>query len=100
MLAEPGRDSVRVSWEQIRDADADVVVFAPCGYSLPEAVDEGQRRLLQRVELAGTEIWAVDADSYFVRPGPRLVDGIEILAALIHPGSAGPHPLDAARRLN
>jgi iron complex transport system substrate-binding protein len=87
VLAEPGRDSVRVTWDDIALATPDVVVFTPCGYSLDEAVEEG-RGLLRRPELAGKEVWAVDADSYFVRPGPRLVDGVELLAGMLHPGTA------------
>jgi iron complex transport system substrate-binding protein len=87
VLAEPGRDSVRVTWDDIALAAPDVVVFTPCGYSLDEAVEEG-RGLLTRPELVGKEVWAVDADSYFVRPGPRLVDGVELLAGMLHPGAS------------
>ena len=84
VLANAGRDSVRMSWTQVRDANADVVVFAPCGYGLDDAVSEGHS-LMTRPELSGREVWAVDADSYFVRPGPRIVDGVEILAQMLHP---------------
>jgi iron complex transport system substrate-binding protein len=98
VLCEPGRDSVRVGWDQVADAAADVVVFTPCGYSLDEAAAEGAG-LLDRPELAGAEVWAVDADGLFVRPGPRLVEGIEVLAALLHPEACGPLPPASARRL-
>jgi iron complex transport system substrate-binding protein len=99
VLAEPGRDSVRVAWEQVRDAAPEVVIFSPCGYDLDAAVAEG-RALATRPELAGTEMWAVDADSYFVRPGPRLVDGAEILASILHPDRMGDPPAAAAARLS
>ncbi|MCU1379835.1 MAG: cobalamin-binding protein [Acidimicrobiales bacterium] len=98
VLAEPGRDSVRVTWEQIADAAPDVVVFTPCGYSLEGAVEQG-RALLHQPALAGVEVWAVDADGLFVRPGPRLVDGVEALASLLHPDMAGAPRSDAAQRL-
>jgi iron complex transport system substrate-binding protein len=95
VLAEPGRDSVRVSWDDIAAAAPDVVVFAPCGYGLDGAVGQG-RLLLDQAALAGAEVWAVDADGCFVRPGPRLVDGVEILAAVLHPEVAGPVPAGGA----
>jgi iron complex transport system substrate-binding protein len=98
VLAEPGRDSVRVTWEQIGAASPDVVVFTPCGYTLAEAIDEAPA-ILDRPEIAAAEVWAVDADSFFVRPGPRLVDGIEILAAALHPEVVEPTHERAAARL-
>ena len=73
-------------------------MFSPCGYDLEAAVAEG-RALAGRAEIAGAEVWAVDADSYFVRPGPRLVDGAEILASILHPEAMGPPPPSAAARL-
>jgi iron complex transport system substrate-binding protein len=97
VLAEPGRNAVRVTWDQIGAARPDVVVFTPCGYTLDAAAREG-RTFLGRPELDGVEVWAVDADNHFVRPGPRLVDGIEVLAGLLHPGlAAGPTPNVALR---
>jgi iron complex transport system substrate-binding protein len=100
LLACPGTPSVRVTWEQIGAAQPEVVVFMPCGYGLEAAGDEARRALLQRPELAGaTAILAVDANACFSRPGPRLVDGVEILAAALHPGRLGPPPAGAAVRL-
>jgi iron complex transport system substrate-binding protein len=85
VLACPGAPSVRVSWAQI-EAAPQVVVFMPCGYDLQAAAEEARRKLLARPELAGVEaIVAVDASAFFSRPGPRLVDGVEILAAALHP---------------
>jgi iron complex transport system substrate-binding protein len=99
VLAEPGRDSVRVTWEQVHEARPEVVVFSPCGYDLEGAVAEGSS-LAARAEIAGAEVWAVDADSYFVRPGPRLVDGAEILASILHPDVMGEPPPGTAARLS
>ena len=83
-------------------AAPDVVVFMPCGYDLPAAVREAscEGGLLERPELAGASaFYAVDASAYFSRPGPRLVDGVEILAAALHPGAATPPPPDSLARL-
>jgi iron complex transport system substrate-binding protein len=100
VLACAGAPSVRVSWEQIAAAAPQVVVFMPCGYGLQAAVDEAKRSLLARPELAGVEaILAIDASAYCSRPGPRLVDGVEILAAALHPGQLPPPPAGTAARL-
>jgi iron complex transport system substrate-binding protein len=96
-----GTPSVRVTWDQISEADPEVVVFMPCGYDSERAATEAEAEgLLERQHLAGVDrFFAVDASAYFSRPGPRLVDGVEILAALLHPDAAAqPHP-DAVRRL-
>lgn len=87
VLASRGTPSVRVGWDEIARAEPQVVVFMPCGYDLARASAEGER-LLGRPELAETErVFAVDADAYFSRPGPRVVDGVEILASALHPGA-------------
>jgi iron complex transport system substrate-binding protein len=99
VLASPGTPSVRVTWEQIAVATPEVVVFMPCGYDVEAACNEGTL-LLGRPELADTrDFFAVDASAYFSRPGPRLVDGVEILASLLHPAVVGPHDPPGARRL-
>jgi iron complex transport system substrate-binding protein len=88
VLGESGTRSARVTWEDVAAAQADLVVVAPCGYRL-----EGARTLAEELVDAGRlpreiPVWAVDADAAFVRPGPRLVDGVEALVAILHPGSA------------
>jgi iron complex transport system substrate-binding protein len=100
VLACPGAPSVRVTWAQIQAVAPQVVVFMPCGYGLSAVVEEARRILLARPELAGAEaIVAVDASAYCSRPGPRLVDGVEILAAMLHPGRLPPPPTGTAMRL-
>ena len=100
VLACPGAPSVRVTWAQIAAVAPQVVVFMPCGYDLQAAVEEASRSLLGRAELAGVEaIVAVDASAYCSRPGPRLVDGVEILAAALHPGRLPLPPTGTAVRL-
>jgi iron complex transport system substrate-binding protein len=99
VLASPGTPSVRVTWEQIAVAIPEVVVFMPCGYDVEAACNEGAL-LLGRPELTYTrDFFAVDASAYFSRPGPRLVDGVEILASLLHPAVVGPHDPPGARRI-
>ncbi len=91
-----GDPSTRVSWEDIRAAAPEVIVFMPCGYGLEEAV--AQARDLYDIDAFATTpaarhgaVFAVDSSSYFSRPGPRLVQGLEILAWTLHP-EAFPHP--------
>lgn len=99
VLSSRGVPSVRVTWEDIADAAPDVVAFMPCGYGLEEAAAEGAG-LLGRSEIGpATRVFAFDASAYFSRPGPRLVDGVEILASALHPDVVGPWPADAVRRL-
>ena len=98
-LGSAGEKSVRVTWDAVRDSAPDVVVAAPCGYDLDGATVLAQR-LLDSGELPGdTPVWAVDANASFARPGPRLVDGIEALAGILHPGAAPPPEPAMARRL-
>lgn len=90
VLGSTGGPSVRIEWEQIAAAAPEVVVFMPCGYNLAEACREA-REVVRRPELASlSALFAVDASSYFSRPGPRLVDGVELLASALHPGSVTP----------
>jgi iron complex transport system substrate-binding protein len=98
VLASPGTPSVRVTWEQITSASPEVVVFMPCGYDLERAVVEADV-LLDRAELSGSAFFAVDASAFFSRPGPRLVDGVEILASALHPDAVPGSPPGTVRRL-
>jgi iron complex transport system substrate-binding protein len=99
VLSNRGTDSVRVSWDQIEQASPEIVVFMPCGYGLEQATEEAQG-LLSRTELRPAEaIYATDANAYFSRPGPRLVDGVEALAATLHPGSVNVPTSQVIRRI-
>jgi iron complex transport system substrate-binding protein len=87
VLGRAGVRSVQVDWGDVAAARADVIVVAPCGFGL-----DGARGLAEQLVRSGclpsdTPVWAVDADAAFVRPGPRVVDGVETLASIIHPGS-------------
>ncbi len=87
LLGRSGARSFPVRWDDVTAVGADVVVVAPCGYRLDGAVALAERVVAQGRLPADVPVWAVDADAAFVRPGPRLVDGIEALAAMIHPGA-------------
>jgi iron complex transport system substrate-binding protein len=96
VLNAKGEPSRVVTWRRIRDENPEVIVFMPCGYYLEEAEEEGAA-LFQQPDFADTpaarngNVFAADATSFFSRPGPRIVDGLEILAWAIHP-EAYPEP--------
>ena len=90
VAARPGQRSVPTSWAQISSAEPEIVLVAPCGYHLPGAIEQART---VSMALPGVPVWAIDADGLVVRPGPRLVDGVEAIAAILHPGAAGaPRP--------
>lgn len=99
VVGAAGVASREVGWDDVRAASPDVVVFMPCGYDLAGAVAAAPAVLGAIADVAGTEVWAVDATSYFSRPGPRLVDGVELLAHVLHPGSLPPPPAGRCERL-
>lgn len=82
VAATPHVPSVRTDWEAVAAAKPDLVIVAPCGFRLDGAVE--QASTVTRA-LPGTRVWAIDADALVVRPGPRLVDGVEALAGILHP---------------
>lgn len=89
LLARPGQASVRVSWEEVVASAPDVLILSPCGYSIDEASD--QLAILQALPgwedvpaVRSKRVYAVNADAFVTRPGPRIVDGIEMLAYLLH----------------
>jgi iron complex transport system substrate-binding protein len=90
VLAEDGLPSRETAWHEVRNAMPEVIVFMPCGYYLEEAEEEAGT-FMRQPEFADTpaarngNVYAVDATSFFSRPGPRLVDGLEILAWAAHP---------------
>ncbi|MHB1509788.1 MAG: cobalamin-binding protein [Acidimicrobiales bacterium] len=99
LLATAGMASVRTSWSEIAQAAAEVVVFMPCGYDLEGAKTEAAA-LLDRDEIAGAQaIYAAGANGYFSRPGPRLVEGVEALAAVLHEGSGLSAPPGVVARM-
>jgi iron complex transport system substrate-binding protein len=80
-LGRPGADSVRMTWDDVVTAKPEMIIVSPCGYRLERSVELARK--LPRVP--GAEVYAVDANAYFARPGPRVVEGVELLAHLFHP---------------
>jgi iron complex transport system substrate-binding protein len=85
VLGTAGQRSVAITWEQVVAAAPEVIVSAPCGFDL-EGAAKLTTELLPQLP-ADVQVWAVDANGYFARPGPRLVDGIEVLAAILQAGN-------------
>ncbi len=90
VLAQPGSPSRVVTWDEVQAAAPDVLIVMPCGFSVAQTHTELLRMRQQpdQWNLASNmaqRIFLVDASSYFSRPGPRLIDGIELLAAILHP---------------
>jgi iron complex transport system substrate-binding protein len=104
-LARAGRDSVRIAWEEVQRWDPERLILAPCGYQLAQAL--AQLPLLAALpgwaRLAAVrqgQVFCVDSNAYFARPGPRIVQGAELLAHLIHPELfEWSGPADAFRRV-
>lgn len=103
-LGRKGGDSVRVAFEDVRAWAPDLLVISPCGAHLDEAEELGTALLADERWAAlpavhHGEVFAVDASSYFARPGPRVIDGIELLAHLFHPNDVPERTANGARRL-
>jgi iron complex transport system substrate-binding protein len=98
-LGTPGEKSVRVTWDDAAGCGAEVVVCAPCGYDLEGSTALARKAIDDERLPRGIPVWAVDANASFARQGPRLVDGVEALAGILHPGVAQPPAGTMARRL-
>jgi iron complex transport system substrate-binding protein len=94
--ARPGRRSESLTWPEVAAADPDLVLVAPCGYHLAGAVSQASA---VAEALPGVPVWAIDADSLVVRPGPRLVDGVEAIAAILHPDAVPAPPAGRIARV-
>jgi len=89
-LGRKHRRSVQIAWEQVLDAEPDLIVLALCGYKVARARAEFEllRRFPHFDSLPAARngaIYLVDASAYFARPGPRIVDSLELLAGILHP---------------
>ncbi len=87
VTGRPGGRSVETTWAEVAAARPDVVVVAPCGFHLDGATEQAR---VAAAELPGLPVWAIDADGLITRPGPRVVDGVEALAAVLHPDRVPP----------
>ena len=91
-----GQHSPWLSWSELLAADPDIIILMPCGYDLPRTRTEAQPLINhpQWPDLAAVrqgQVYVTDGNQYFNRPGPRLVDSLEILAEILHPEAVKPH---------
>jgi iron complex transport system substrate-binding protein len=89
-LGRKGADSIRIPWSEIASWSPEILIVSPCGFGTAKAVELTKSLLRQPCwsELPAVRdqrVFAVDANAYFARPGPRIIDGVELLAHLIHP---------------
>jgi iron complex transport system substrate-binding protein len=84
-LGLPGEKSRTASWDEVAATEPEVVMVMPCGFGVGAAADEALDHHDRLAALGAERIVAVDASSFFSRPSPRLVDGLEILAHAVHP---------------
>jgi iron complex transport system substrate-binding protein len=85
VLGFPGEHSEQTTWEAVAAAAPEVVVCMPCGYDAQRSLQEAQAFAGELRSLGARRVVAVDAAAYFSRPGPRLVDGLELLGHVLHP---------------
>jgi len=84
---------VQTTWTDLKAAQPDVIIVAPCGFHLDGAAAQAT---MVAEHFPGLPVWAIDADGLVVRPGPRLVEGVEAIAAILHPDAV---PVSDAVRL-
>jgi iron complex transport system substrate-binding protein len=85
VLGLPGEHSEQRSWDEVRAAQPEVVVVMPCGYDADRAREEAEAYADELASLGARRVVAVDAAAHFSRPGPRLIEGLEVLAHVLHP---------------
>lgn len=90
LFGEAGKHSPRMSWQQLRGADPDVIVILPCGWDIQHSLAEMPALARQpgwsELKAVGSRgVYLADGNQYFNRPGPRVVESLEILAEILHP---------------
>lgn len=90
VIGEAGQKSPQVAWERLEGLDAGIAIAMPCGYYLADSRAQALAHRDRLSALGADRVFAVDAASTYSRPGPRLVDGVELLAHLLHPGRVQP----------
>jgi iron complex transport system substrate-binding protein len=96
VAARGGQRSVQVTYADLAAPEPEIVLVTPCGYHLDGAAEQAEQVVRH---FPGAQVWALDGDGLIVRPGPRLVDGVEAIAAILHPGAVPAARPDAARRI-
>lgn len=95
VLGFAGEPSREATWEEVAAAQPEVVIVMPCGYDAARALVEAEEHAEQLRGLGADQVVAVNASAYFSRPGPRLVDGLELLAHVLHPDRVPHAPAEA-----
>jgi iron complex transport system substrate-binding protein len=95
VLGLEGEPSRVVSWEVAAAAAPDVVIVMPCGYDAERAHEEARAHVSRLRGLRASRVVAVNASAYFSRPGPRLIDGLELLGHILHPEQLPVAPAEA-----
>ena len=85
VLGMAGEPSLEATWEMVAAAEPEVVVVMPCGYDAARSLEEAEAHEERLRALGARRVVAIDASATFSRPGPRLVDGLETLAHILHP---------------
>ncbi|MBA2691291.1 MAG: cobalamin-binding protein [Rubrobacter sp.] len=104
VFARPGEASRRMEWSEVADSSPDILVLMPCGFDVERTMEEvhilAEKPGWKDIPaVKNGRVWVVDANSYFSRPAPRIVDGVEILAKILHPDAfpEAPDSKDALR---
>jgi iron complex transport system substrate-binding protein len=95
LLGLAGERSEQVMWEDVAAASPEVIIAMPCGYDAQTAYREAEMHAAQLAATGARRVVAVDGGAYFSRPGPRLVDGLELLAHVLHPDLFPEAPAEA-----
>ncbi len=95
VLGFAGESSREATWEEVAAAQPEVVIVMPCGYDAARALVEADDFAEQLRALGADQVVAVNASAYFSRPGPRLIDGLELLAHILHPDRVPQAPAEA-----
>ena len=99
VLGFAGEHSQEHSWEMVAASEPEIVIVMPCGFDAEIAHREAEMHHDQLAALGANRVVAVDAAAYFSRPGPRIVDGLELLGHIIHPELVPEHPDHAGMAL-
>lgn len=96
VAARAGQRSIQTSYAELAAPDPEIVLVTPCGFHLAGAVGQAEAVV---PHFPGAQVWAIDGDGLVVRPGPRLVDGVEAIAAILHPDAVPVPPPGAIARV-
>ncbi len=95
--ARAGQRSVETTYRELAATSPEIVLVTPCGFHLDGAAEQAKDVV---PHFPGAAVWAIDGDGLVVRPGPRLIDGVEAIAAILHPGLVGEPAAGAVRRVS